>query len=107
MEQSVARRAHNPKVTGSSPVPATKDNFADIAQSVERILGKDKVTSSILVISSISGGIAQLARACGSYPQCPEFKSLCRHQDNDEAGSACWHLIGFLKNLVDMLFLLC
>ena len=23
MEQSVARRAHNPKVTGSSPVPAT------------------------------------------------------------------------------------
>lgn len=26
---------------------------ADIAQSVERILGKDKVTSSILVISSI------------------------------------------------------
>ena len=25
------------------------------------------------------GGIAQLARACGSYPQCPEFKSLCRH----------------------------
>ena len=24
MEQLVARRAHNPKVTGSSPVPATK-----------------------------------------------------------------------------------
>ena len=54
MEQLVARRAHNPKVTGSSPVPATKDNFADIAQSVERILGKDKVTSSILVISSMA-----------------------------------------------------
>ena len=51
VEQSVARRAHNPKVTGSSPVPATN---ADIAQSVERILRKDKVTSSILVISSIS-----------------------------------------------------
>ncbi len=50
VEQSVARRAHNPKVAGSSPVPATN---ADIAQSVERILGKDKVTSSILVISSI------------------------------------------------------
>ncbi len=53
VEQSVARRAHNPKVTGSSPVPATKHGSADIAQSVERILGKDKVTSSILVISSI------------------------------------------------------
>ena len=47
----VARRAHNPKVVGSSPAPAT---IADVAQSVERILGKDKVTSSILVISSIT-----------------------------------------------------
>ena len=55
VEQSVARRAHNPKVTGSSPVPATN---ADVAQSAERILGKDKVTGSIPVISSI-GGIAQ------------------------------------------------
>ena len=26
MEQLVARRAHNPKVIGSSPVPATKDD---------------------------------------------------------------------------------
>ena len=25
-------------------------------------------------------GIAQLARACGSYPQCPRFKSRCRYQ---------------------------
>ena len=53
MEQSVARRAHNPKVRGSSPLPATKAWYADIAQSVERILGKDEVTSSNLVISSI------------------------------------------------------
>ena len=56
----VARRAHNPKAAGSSPAPATMFIispyiviYADIAQSVERILGKDKVTSSILVISSI------------------------------------------------------
>ncbi len=27
MEQLVARRAHNPKVTGSSPVPATNSGF--------------------------------------------------------------------------------
>ena len=27
VEQSVARRAHNPKVTGSSPVPATNFMF--------------------------------------------------------------------------------
>ena len=50
VEQLVARRAHNPKVGGSSPPPATK--YADVAQSAERILGKAKVTSSILVISS-------------------------------------------------------
>ena len=50
VEQSVARRAHNPKVGGSNPSPATK------------------------------GGVAQLARACGSYPQCQRFKSVRRHQ---------------------------
>ena len=27
MEQLVARRAHNPKVTGSSPVPATLEHL--------------------------------------------------------------------------------
>ena len=27
-----------------------------------------------------NGGIAQLARACGSYPQCPRFESRCRYQ---------------------------
>ena len=82
MEQSVARRAHNPKVRGSSPLPATNVWNADVAQSVERILGKDKVTGSIPVISSsfIYGGVAQLARAIGSYPMCPRFKSVRRHQ---------------------------
>jgi hypothetical protein len=54
MEQLVARRAHNPKVEGSNPSPATKANNADVAQSVERILGKDKVTGSIPVVSSNS-----------------------------------------------------
>ena len=29
MEQLVARRAHNPKATGSSPVPATKQSLAN------------------------------------------------------------------------------
>ena len=38
---------------------------AGVAQSAERILGKDKVTGSIPVTSSIHGGIAQLARAIG------------------------------------------
>ena len=28
----------------------------------------------------INGGIAQLARAFGSYPECRRFKSHCRYQ---------------------------
>ena len=51
VEQLAARRAHNPKVVGSSPAPATKH-----------------------------GGIAQLARALGSYPRCRRFKSYFRYQ---------------------------
>ena len=49
---TAARRAHNPKVTGSNPVPAT--NF---------------------------GAVAQLARAFGSYPTGHRFKSSQRHQN--------------------------
>ena len=65
----VARRAHNPEAGGSSPSPAIC--FADIAQLVERILGKDEVSGSNPDISFFKisyGGIAQLARAYGSYP---------------------------------------
>ena len=50
-----ARRAHNPKVIGSNPVPATSFKI-------------------------IVGGIAQMARARGSYPRCHRFDSSCRHQ---------------------------
>ena len=53
----VARRAHNPEVVGSNPAPATK-----------------------ILSCSGYGGIAQLARACGSYPQCRRFKSVFRYQ---------------------------
>jgi hypothetical protein len=47
--------------------------FAPVAQSVERIHGKDEVAGSIPVGSTslqnnIYGGVAQLARAYGSYP---------------------------------------
>ena len=42
-----ARRAHNPKVTGSNPVPATS---AQIAQSVEQRTENPRVTGSIPVL---------------------------------------------------------
>ena len=51
----VARRAHNPEVAGSNPAPATIKSFKKY------------------------GGVAQLARACGSYPQCQRFKSVRRY----------------------------
>ena len=35
---------------------------------------------SVKLLVRQNGGVAQLARACGSYPQCQEFKSLRRHQ---------------------------
>ena len=40
-----------------------------------------RAMSSIIPIARLrNGGIAQLARACGSYPQCPRFESRCRYQ---------------------------
>ena len=50
------RRPVTPEVEGSSPFPVATyfagSKFAAVAQSVERILGKDEVTSSNLVSSS-------------------------------------------------------
>lgn len=51
VEQRSARRAHNPKDAGSNPAPATK----------------------------FHGGVAQLVRACGSYPQSRWFESSRRY----------------------------
>ncbi len=55
----VARRAHNPKVVGSNPAPATifrlnalAVDHATLAQLVERNLAKVEVTSSNLVCRS-------------------------------------------------------
>ena len=48
-----ARRAHNPKVVGSNPAPATRTGkcaFAQIAQSVEQRIENPRVTGSIPVL---------------------------------------------------------
>ena len=52
-----ARRAHNPKVTGSNPVPATRSHrsfdymtYAQIAQLVEQRTENPRVTGSIPVL---------------------------------------------------------
>ena len=48
-----ARRAHNPKVVGSNPAPATRTKYcvyAQIAQSVEQRTENPRVTGSIPVL---------------------------------------------------------
>ena len=52
-----ARRAHNPKVIGSNPVPATHKlilvKVAQIAQSVEQRTENPRVTGSIPVLGTL------------------------------------------------------
>ena len=64
---------------GSNPIAPTSSS-ACIAQSVEHFVGNEEVTSSSLVAGSISGGVAQLVRAHGSYPCCHWFESSHRYQ---------------------------
>ena len=47
-----------------------------------------RYTNPCPVVQDTHGGIAQLARACGSYPQCPRFKSRCRYHYNQPKGIA-------------------
>ena len=56
-----ARRAHNPKVTGSNPVPAI---FAQIAQLVEQRTENPRVTGSIPVLGIFY--LKNLSKYCSS-----------------------------------------
>ncbi len=67
--------------------------FGALAQLGERLLCTQEVRSSILLgstnlINHIHGGIAQLARAFGSYPECRGFKSLSRYHLTQEVRSS-------------------
>ena len=48
-----------------------------IKKMLTRAKGSDRIS---FAVQAIFGGIAQLARARGSYPRCPRFKSRCRYQ---------------------------
>ena len=50
VEQLVARRAHNPKVTGSSPVPATKKGQTRVWPFVIPPLAIPEIPYSILIL---------------------------------------------------------
>ena len=55
--------------------------YGSLAQLGEHLPYKQRVTGSSPVTSIFLGGVAQLARACGSYPQCRGFKSLLRYHN--------------------------
>ena len=50
-----------------------------------------------LALSGTDGGIAQLARAFGSYPECHWFKSSCRYQKAE--GSSAFFFGPVVKRL--------
>ena len=52
---------------------------------------------------ALFGGIAQLARACGSYPQCRWFKSDYRYQVASEGPCRGSHSVSFYGALVKRL----
>ena len=69
-----ARRAHNPKVTGSNPVPAI---YAQIAQLVEQRTENPRVAGSIPALGIFYGALAQSVEHLtfnqvvrGSNPRC-------------------------------------
>ena len=69
----VARRAHNPKVVGSNPAPATRTKYcvyAQIAQSVEQRIENPRVTGSIPVLGIF---LAKGIRACSSGGRALDF----------------------------------
>ena len=86
-----ARRAHNPKVIGSNPVPATRDNlsrYAQIAQLVEQRTENPRVTGSIPVLGIIcaSGSAVEhlLAKegVAGSIPVSRSHEKMDLHIDS-------------------------
>ena len=55
------------------------------------VKGIDRRETLGLLRSFQQGDVAQLVRACGSYPQCPGFKSLHRHHLENNKASLFFH----------------
>ena len=84
--QNVERSAIISNVAAvTSPVRRKLNGIADIAQPVERILGKDEVTSSNLVISSMSSHLRGITRGGDffiSLPVAPAYANNPPLQDS-------------------------
>ena len=75
MEQLVARRAHNPKVIGSSPIPATiyggLSSICESSSVVELYLAKVVVAGSSPVSRSKIRRYSQVVRQRSAKPRLP------------------------------------
>ena len=65
---------------GASVDPTTYIPILKFEEKQKNMLTIRAMSSIIPIARLRNGGIAQLARACGSYPQCPRFESRCRYQ---------------------------
>ena len=61
----VARSIRGRQTRGTVDVDGPDVIHAHVAQSVERVLGKDEVTSSILVVGSNTSGHPRVAKDAG------------------------------------------
>ena len=73
MEQLVARRAHNPKVVGSSPAPAT--------QEIKSLKSKDlrlffDIRLRLKMLSFIKKVFFKYGKLCKLLPQKPLYASI-------------------------------
>ena len=75
MEQLVARRAHNPKVTGSSPVPAT--------------IEKETLSLKKLRVFCLTKLLKVVTTACVLYPYVPWFGTFAPMNMYSCIGSFC------------------
>ena len=81
-----ARRAHNPKVIGSNPVPATESLrmqglYAQIAQLVEQRTENPRVTGSIPVLGIYTAKCYVLGHACSIHITKWDISSVGRALD--------------------------
>ena len=96
-EEAIKQRYGNPKGASGSNVNVKPNTWVPFAvvffhlpEDAEEVwVGADGVGRETLLTREtvhvtgtalVSGDVAQSVRACGSYPQCPGFKSLHRHQ---------------------------
>ena len=69
MEQLVARRAHNPKVVGSNPTPATKRRLLSVDLGAFFIWGRKALRMKLISRDEAAPVSPKAGSSPGSYPE--------------------------------------